>query len=219
MLSARGPRPSVPAGLGRTPPNFWPPRAPGLQVVGRFDRGCQQRIGQSRRRGPPTQLRMPPADSKSLLLSDWRRTRMRRPFASPGYQPAERRQQVLRRLRPLWRARLATRVLILMSDCWIVLSQMPSYSKEKVVGYSFVVSTSISQPSCRPMVPMLVSVSLSIGRLVLLIRVAMPIRRRCKTSRRRLHLLHVGREAYSPRPLYRSSRLFARMKRGTTNYP
>src|SRR6266542_4725751 len=172
MLSARGPRPSVRAGLGRTPPPSWPPRAPALPVVGHFDRGCQPRIGRSWRRGPPARLRTPPAGSKSLLLSDWRRTRARRRFASPGRQPAERRQQVLRRLRLLSRARLAIRVLILMSDCWIVLSQIPSYSKEKVVGYSFVVSTSISQPSCRLMVPMLMSVSsrLSIGRLVLLIR-------------------------------------------------
>src|SRR6266487_1166416 len=172
MLSARGPRPSVRAGLGRTPPPSWPPRAPALPVVGRFDRGCQPRIGRSWRSGPPAQLLTPPADSKSLLLSDWRRTRARRRFASPGCQPAERRQQVLRRLRLLSRARLAIRVLILMSDCWIVLSQIPSYSKRKVVGYSFVVSTSISQPSCRLMVPMLASVSsrLSIGRLVSLIR-------------------------------------------------
>jgi hypothetical protein len=32
----------------------------------------------------------------------------------------------------------------------------------------------------------------------------------------RSHVHHVGREAYSPRPLRRSGRLFARMKRGTT---
>src|SRR2546427_11177549 len=134
MLSARGPRPSVRAGLGRTPPPSWPPRAPVLPVVGHFDRGCQPRIGRSWRRGPPAQLLTPPAGSKSPLLSDWRRTRARRRFASPGCQPAERRQQVLRRLRLLSRARLA--ILVLTTDCWILMSQMPSCSKTKVLGYS-----------------------------------------------------------------------------------
>jgi hypothetical protein len=91
-----------------------------------------------------------------------------------------------------------------------------------LVIHSLVVSTSISQPSCRLMVPMLVSVSsrLSIGRLVLLIRGCDSHRAPLQTSRCRVHLLHhVGREAYSLRPLCRSGRLFTRMKRGTTNYP
>src|SRR4029450_3695041 len=133
MLSARGPRPSVPAGLGRTPPPSWLPRAPALPVVGHFDRGCQPRIGRSWRRGPPAQLLTPPAGSKSLLRSDWPPARARGRFASPGCQPAEPRQPVLRRLGLLSRAPLAIRVLILMPDCWVVVSQMPSYSKGRLL--------------------------------------------------------------------------------------
>ena len=148
---------------------------------------------------------MRPADSKSLLLFDWRRMRARRRFASPGCQPAERRQQVLRRLRPLCRARLA--ILVLTTDCWILMSQMPSCSKTKVLGYSL-----LSPLQAPTFLPSNRSKLLSIS---------------CRKVRgERAHLpshwfesvQSLRREAYSPRPLCRLTGRTARDKAlfGTT---